>query len=172
MGMTNQTEEQFAAFYRDYSDKIYRFLFWRIGDQAIAEDLTSETFIRAWQHRNRFDGRYPAAWFYQIARRILIDFWRKKKPLPLQELPDSHPRLVYTQDLLGEISQREQLDQIRRQLNRLHEPLQSVIILRFFEEYSVKEVAQILKLSESNIRVIQYRALQALRTELNHKERP
>lgn len=170
--MEIQTGEQFAELYQDYGEKIFRFLYWRTGNRANAEDLTSETFVRAWQGRRRFDGRQPAAWLYQIARRLLIDFWRKKKPVSLSVFRPDHPSLAYDQDLPGQAERSFQSASIHQALQRLAEPLQSVVILRFFEEYSVREVAQILKLSEGNVRVIQYRALKQLRKSFLTRTQP
>src|SRR4051812_8880743 len=78
-------EKEFKKMYHLYFDKIYGFLYWQTRDQMLAEDLTGEVFTRAWQKMGSFSGRYPQAWLYTIARNLLTDHWRSKRPLPLDE---------------------------------------------------------------------------------------
>ena len=65
--------------YNDYSDQIYRFIFWQTGDPLLAEDLVSEVFIRAWKHRVMFLDINQRAWLYRVANNLVTDYWRKKK---------------------------------------------------------------------------------------------
>lgn len=160
-------EQQFADIYHEYADKIYRFLVWRTGDADLAEDLVGETFLRAWRSFGRFDGQHAQAWLFQIARNLLTDHWRKRREVPLDETIDrtDEPDIVTTTH--ARIDQTTEFGRLHAAVSHLPEPHQSVVILRFFQDFSTAEVAETLKLSEANVRVIQYRALQKLKTILS-----
>ncbi len=80
----DKLKKTFSAIYDKYINKIYRFVFIKVNSQEIAEDLTSETFLRGWEaykkasnpHRQKIDN--PSAFLYQIARNLVIDQYREK----------------------------------------------------------------------------------------------
>lgn len=150
--------------YETYADDIYRFLFVHVRDVEIAEDLTADTFTKAWKNIRGYDFKHPRGWLYAIARNTLTDYWRKKKPLPLDEeieLPDDSPGQDEIMD--------KKLERIRiaRAVSRLPKDMKSVVNLRFMQGYSVRQTAEALKLTEANIRVIQYRALKKMKEDLS-----
>lgn len=159
-----ESTDNFEAAYESHSRSIYRFLFWRTKDAQLSEDLTSSTFEKAWTSRKSFRGGSEQAWFYRIARNVLIDHWRKKKELfventdTLQE--DARPST-------GELLDKElQLQDLRKALHKLPKDMHAVVTLRFIEGRSCRQAAKELGLSESNVRVIQYRALKKLKEYL------
>ena len=80
--------EAFAQLYEAYFDRVYRFIFFRVTDGQIAEDLASQVFLKAWQNLHRYHPRGPfLAWLYAIARNTVIDNYRTRKPsVPLDEV--------------------------------------------------------------------------------------
>ena len=159
--------DAFTEVYLRYSDKIFRFLYWHTHDANLAEDLTSEVFLRAWQSWGHFDGRHPQAWLYRIAYHRVVDYWRKHQSLSLQDVPEP----AYDHNLAQRLEQDARIRVVKRGLASLPEKLRTVVILRFLEDYSAKEVAAILHTSEGNVRVLQYRALRKLREVLDREER-
>lgn len=150
--------------YNQYADDIFRFLFVHVRNTELAEDLTADTFLKAWNNIDKFDWRHGRAWLYTIARNNLADHWRKHKPLPLDEeveIPDDREPASEALD--------KKLDFKRaaKALARLPEDMKSVVTLRFLQGYSVRETAQALGISESNVRVVQFRALKKLRKQLS-----
>jgi RNA polymerase sigma-70 factor (ECF subfamily) len=161
--------QNFEQAYIDYAKKIYRYLYWQTSDSALAEDLTSEAFSRAWHKRQTFGDGSVQAWLFRIARNLLIDYRRKKKELPLQDSAE----IVESLSRNGLATTYEQADEIwhmRLALDTLPDNLRGVTVLRFIEELSVREVAEILDLSESNVRVLQFRALKLLRRTLESEK--
>jgi RNA polymerase sigma-70 factor (ECF subfamily) len=164
-----ERSQNFEQAYLDYAEKIYRYLYWQTSDSALAEDLTSEAFSRAWYKRQSFGEGSVQAWLFRIARNLLIDYRRKKKELPFQDIAEiveslSRERLATTYERADEIWH------MRRALDNLPDNLRGVTVLRFIEELSVREVAEILDLSESNVRVLQFRALRLLRRTLDNEK--
>lgn len=157
-----ESSNDFEVVYKSYAQSIYRFLFWRTKNTELSEDLTSDVFEKAWRSRNSFNGGSARAWLYRIAHNVLIDHWRKKKDLLLR---DTDSWLQEETNLsLGESFDKElALYNLQKSLNQLPREMQLVITLRFIEGLSCKQVAKKLRLSDSNVRVIQYRALRKIK---------
>lgn len=161
-----ESEEDFGAAYEANSGPIYRFFYWRTKDTKLSEDLTSSVFEKAWRSRSSFHSGSARAWLYRIARNLLIDHWRAKKDTPLSD-EDS---VVSEAEEVSEVLDKQLLaKQLHKALGKLPAEMYSVVNLRFIEGLPAKQVARILGLSESNVRVIQFRALKKLRRYLDEQ---
>jgi RNA polymerase sigma-70 factor (ECF subfamily) len=161
--MLNSTDS-FEAAYESHSRSIYNFLFWRTKDGQLSEDLTSSTFEKAWISRDSFHGGSVQAWLYRIARNLLIDHWRKKQPIYVEDVDTLQEDTTATTAEL--LDKRQRLKELQKALDKLPDDMHLVVTMRFIEGYSSKQVAAGLNLSESNVRVIQYRALKKLKEQL------
>lgn len=149
--------------YNQYADDIYRFIFVHVRDAELAEDMTADTFTSAWKNIGTFDNKQPRAWLYTIARNRMNDHWRKKPTIPL----DENIEIVSESDLFEDIVDRKiQLKRVISALNTLPDDMKSIVTLRFMQGMSAKETAKILKMTEGNVRVMQYRALKKLKERL------
>ncbi|MEI6237734.1 MAG: sigma-70 family RNA polymerase sigma factor [Candidatus Saccharibacteria bacterium] len=155
-------EKAFRRMYENHVNDIYVYLYWRTNDQDIANDLTSEVFTKAWRNWPSFDGKYPKAWFFTIAKNQLTDHWRKKRDLPISDevreniLDESLP----TSDVIDtEINKKK----LYKAIGTLPDSMQNVIELKVLNSLSAKETGEILGLSEPNVRIIQHRALKRLK---------
>ncbi|MDO8657425.1 MAG: sigma-70 family RNA polymerase sigma factor [Candidatus Levybacteria bacterium] len=163
------SDEDFEAAYLKYSDKIFRFLYLHTKDPYLSEDITSEVFVRAWKNWKKFKPDYVQAWLYKIANNILIDYWRSKKnkkDVSLEETINAGMEPSYDKDFIEEIQKNEDIKVLKSAVDLLPENLKNVVILRFIEGMSAKEASEILKISEVNVRVLQYRALIKLKEKL------
>jgi RNA polymerase sigma-70 factor (ECF subfamily) len=149
--------EAFAILYKMYIHKIYAYCVVKVGIPQEAEDITEQVFVRALKNIAKFrqDSSF-LTWIYTIARHLVIDFYRKKKLLPLKEEQlEANPE---------EKTSEEELDkkqkQVREILDKLPENYAKVLQLRFLQNQTVKETANILGISENNVKVRQVRALQ------------
>jgi RNA polymerase sigma-70 factor (ECF subfamily) len=159
-----ESTDNFETAYKSHSKSIYKFLFWRTRDTQLSEDLTSSTFEKAWVSRKSFHGGSEQAWLYRIARNVLIDHWRKKKELFVE---DTDTLQEDVRPSAGELLDKKlQHQDLRKALDKLPDDMHSVVAMRFIEGLSCKQVAKNLSLSESNVRVIQYRALKKLKEYL------
>lgn len=159
-----ETSDKFEAAYKSYAQSIYRFLFWRTKDIQLSQDLTSSTFEKAWVARKSFHGGSVQAWLYRIARNVLTDHWRKKKELFVEDTD------ILQEDVrpsTGELmDKRIQLQDLRKALDKLPEDMHAIVTLRFIEGRSCRQVAKSMSISESNVRVMQYRAMKKLKEYL------
>ena len=148
--------------YETYAGPIYKFFYWRTQNRALAEDLTSGVFEKAWRSRRSFTTGSVRAWLYRIARNLMIDHWRGRQAVMLGET-----EVVDDRDMAVAVDQALLAEQLHQALERLPVEMRLVINLRFIESMPVRRVAQLTGLSESNVRVIQYRALKKLRSYLD-----
>lgn len=160
--------EAFEVLYRRHMDVIYRYLFFRVGSETQAEDLTEDVFLKAWEALPKFKvGQQPLIhWLYRIAHNLLIDHFRKRTPLPLSdELITSFVDSTETPE--GVVNRHEEMELITRAVRRLAALEQQVILLRFVEGLSHRKIGNIIGKSAAASRVIQYRALKTLRAFLS-----
>lgn len=156
--------DNFEAAYESHAKSVYKFLFWRTRDAQLSEDLTSSTFEKAWASRESFRGGSVQAWLYRIARNVLIDHWRKKQPVYVEDTDALQEDMKPT---TAELLDREQrVKELRKAVGSLPDDMRLVVTMRFIEGCSCKQVAEELGLGESNVRVIQYRALKKLKGRL------
>lgn len=163
-------EAAFSELYDLYFDKIYRFVYYRVNHKETAEDLVAETFMRVWNQLAKIENVNAfSAWLFQIARNLVIDYYRARKPnLDLQELENI---LEYEENFLDKTNLALAHKTFLGVFEKLSGDQRLVIKLKFFDELENHEIAKILNKSEGAIRVIQHRAIEALKKLLNHDER-
>jgi RNA polymerase sigma-70 factor (ECF subfamily) len=156
----------FSALFERYRRSVFRYLYYRVGDQHTADDLTAEVFLRVMQAlpSYRRQGTPFQAWVFQIARNLAVDHFRKvntRHHFPLnEELAAKDDDLDHAADqtLTG--------DRLRQALAQLTDEQREVITLRFVAEMPIAEVAAALSKSESAVKALQRRGLEALRDTL------
>ena len=155
----------FSKIYDEHIDKIYRFIFLKVSSQEIAQDLTSETFLRGWESfksGNKIEN--PQAFLYKIARNLVTDHYREKgktRIVSADYVKITDPRT----NLEEKAILNSDLDNIRLALTNLKEDYQNVIIWHYLDDFSISEVAKMLEKSEPAVRVQLHRALKALKNE-------
>lgn len=149
--------------YDTYADDIFRYIFVHVRDHELAEDLTADTFVRAWKAIETFDFSQPRPWLYKIARNLITDHWRRHKT---ELLPEEFEE-ASDEDITENVERHFTKQRVRGALHTLGEPMRSVVLLRFMSGYSVRQTADSLGLSESNVRVLQHRALKQLKGHLS-----
>ena len=159
----------FGELYECHAPVIFRYLFAHLDSRMDAEDLTGEVFLKAWQSLPKYNERGVPflAFLFRVARNVLVDHYRQSNRLE-SKTPDEldgykQEGSVETIEMVG--NQMEQ-QHILRVLARLRPDYQSVLTLRFISELTPDEVAQVMERSVGAIRVLQYRALAALRQEI------
>lgn len=155
--------DAFGELYQRYATVIFRFVCLRLGNNEDAEDLTEEIFMRAWNNLARYDDRgVPfAAYLFQIARNALIDHYRKNRS-PLSSIDDLDISAV-DPGPEENISRRIEFQDMQRIMENLPEDYRNVLVLRFLSGLSPEETAQMMDRSDGAVRVLQFRALAALK---------
>ena len=165
------SSEAVGALYARYHRSIYRYLFYRTGDPQVAEDLTSDVFLkmveslRGW----RMDGAPIQAWLFLVARNLVIDFYRRTSAHPLVAIDENLDEAG--QDVDKTVDHRLTSDELARALSRLDSLQRDVLLLRFVEGMPLAETADVLHKSVNATKALQRRALIALRAIIDHRER-
>lgn len=166
--MTNQKKE-FGKIYDKYIEKIYRFVFLKVSSQEVAEDLTSETFLRGWESfKNGTAIENPQAFLYQIARNLVTDHYREKGRVQLVSV-DSTPIIDHNSKVEENAFLSSDMEVVRRSLAGLKEDYQNVIIWHYLDDLPIQAVAKMLNRSEEATRVLLHRALGSLRERMTNK---
>jgi RNA polymerase sigma-70 factor, ECF subfamily len=165
----------FGELYEQYLDKIYRYIYYKVGQRAEAEDITSQTFLKAWDAIGDYEWRnHPfGAWLFRIAHNLVVDYHRARRESVT--LDDASPQLehkasrdeIRPEKVLAELIA---ADRVQQAIGRLTEEQQQVLVLRFFEGLSTGEVAQLMGKRRGAIRGLQFRALSALRDLLQREQ--
>lgn len=163
--------EAFTRLYEHYVDSIYRFVLLKVNNREEAEDLTNETFLSSWQNLPVYEERgLPfSSWLYRIARNKVIDHYRvRKAPISIDVVEED--AVVVASNLERAVDIALDVDRVKACLVRLTPEQKDVTIMRFVEELSHKEIAEIIGKSEGAVRLIQHRAIATLRAMLSEGE--
>ncbi len=167
----DKEKEVFIEAYDQNVDQIFRFIYFKVGNKEEAQDLTSATFLKAWNyiHKNKINPKTFKALLYRIARNSVIDYYRTKSGLPETSLEKESDMADDKQDISFRVELTSDLALIESGLLKLKDEYREVIILKYTEELSVAEIAEILEKSKTNTRVLIFRALRALRELVSNK---
>lgn len=162
--------EAFGDLYEHYLPAIYRYVFYRVGDAGEAEDLTETVFVKAWEALERYRPTEApfAAWLYRIAHNLVVDRHRAQKPVDPLDEHVVEARLEA--DPAAQMEAREAANALAQALGQLEPAQQEVLALRFVNGLSHAETATIMGRSAGAVRVLQHRALAALRQWLKKAE--
>lgn len=145
--------------------RVYRFVYFRVSRREDAEDITEAIFVKIFENIGTYDERgLPfEAWVFRIARNMVIDFYRTHQTVTVTlenafdvpdtgKSPEEHTEITL------------QMEYVKTALQALPDSYREIIILKYIEEYENEEISQILEKPVDQIRVLQSRALQKLKT--------
>jgi RNA polymerase sigma factor (sigma-70 family) len=157
--------EVFGELYEEYMPKIYRYVSYRVNDVATAEDITSIVFEKALTRFQDYCSERGAisTWLFTIARNSVIDYYRRRSKRPTVPLDDALPLANGGDPVAAEMERREMLDLLRLCLEILSHREQDIVSLKFGGEATNRQISHLVRLSESNIGTILYRAVRKLR---------
>ncbi len=151
--------DTFEELWKDYSPVVYRYLLSLSGDSDLADELTAETFYRAWLHIGSFRGDCKIeTWLCQIAKNTLAKEQRRRsRHLPWEEAPE-----VAAPSFSDALEDRDTALRLHRCLHQLKDPYREVFMLRVFGELPFADIAAVCGKSESWAKVTYYRAKEKL----------
>ena len=153
----------FSEIYRIFLARIFRFIYYLIKDEALAEDLTQDTFVRAWRALPTFSTQKGTlqAYLFRIARNLVIDNQRKRKESALTS--DIIEIIESPENLENKIVAKEEKNEVAKALLILDSEEKEAVILRYFEDLSYDEISKTLGKKSGAIRVKVHRALEKLK---------
>lgn len=161
----HKSPDAFAELYDRYIEKIYRFIYLKLSDKEEAEDTTSEVFLKVWNYLidpAHKDVQSFSGLVYKMARNAVIDVYRKRANR--QEFSLSAAENLSDDDTIIEgIHAKHELTTILKKLKTLKTEYQEVVVLRYIDELSIPEMAEILGKNQTAVRVTLHRALKILK---------
>lgn len=156
--------EAFGKLYDLFVDKIYRYIFYRVGRAADAEDLTEDVFMKAFEAIGRYEWREVpfSAWLFRIAHNSVTDYFRRQARKPEVVLKEEVLEMPESETAVEQYAAKMMQEQVRSAITQLTIDQQNVIILKFFAGLSNKEVASSLGRTEESVKALQHRALRSL----------
>ncbi|MFW5696329.1 MAG: RNA polymerase sigma factor [Phototrophicaceae bacterium] len=157
----------FETLYRENVQRVFRYVYYRVNDRHLAEDLTGDVFTRALASISRYEdrGRPFIAWLYRIANGRVIDHYRRVGRRPREHNVDLTP-LPVQQDMDSALVRQQVARVLRAAIAELTAEQQQVIILRFIEDKRIDEAAAIMGKNPNAIKALQHRALRTLAARL------
>ncbi len=154
---------KFRQWVDDYQDQAWTLARYLLKDPAEAEDACQEAFVKLWKNQDRIDPERIRPWLMKVTRNGCLDRLRRRHPTQeWQEWQQADESPGPLQD----VQQRELGDWLKHSINGLSEPYRSLVVLRDVQQHSYEEVANVLELSLSQVKVYLHRARKQLREEL------
>lgn len=161
-------ESIFHRLYDEFHQDVFNFLIYLVKNRSVAEDLAHEVYVRVLKAYDRFEGKSSEkTWLFAIAKNVAIDHFRKNS------VRERHSFTAFdweTEQLTSTTPTPEQFTELSEQMRELLEALESctgdqkmVIVMRYFQELSIVETAEILGWNESKVKTTQHRAIKHLR---------
>mgnify|MGYP003552585088 FL=1 len=164
---TTQTEVAFEAFYATTYQPLFRYVFSRLRERDVAEDIVQKSFVSLWRVTREEPRALTEPYLFTIARNAIIDYFRKKKEILFSpEDPKWQALPTDNASPLEEHVAREERSTLEESLRMLPPSEGEALRLKFFADRTTKEVSQILNTSEANVRQLQCRGLKHLRKQL------
>ena len=166
--------EVFVEIYHNFSDRIYRYIYYRIMHKQDSEDLTSEVFMKTWQYARNGEKniKHLNAFLFQIARNTIADYYRRSSRTrdvqaldSFQNIPDEKQK-----SLFAEIENGAGESEIEKALLRLEDDQKERIIIHYIEGLPCPEISKIVNKSNGAVRIAIHRAMKELKKNLNLKE--
>jgi RNA polymerase sigma-70 factor (ECF subfamily) len=165
-------KEAFGQLYDLYAPGLFRFIRLKVGSQVLAEDLSSESFLRIWEYLKEPEAKIEdtfQALLYKVARNLVVDYYKKKSSQEFLIGDDFH-LFLNEEPAKNEIASKEIADQIHRAITRIKDEYQDVLILYYIDGFSVEQIAKTMDKSQGAIRVLIHRGLKSLKEHLSEEE--
>lgn len=158
----------FAPLYDHYFQKIYSYVYYRVHNTQLTEDLVAETFYKALANIDKFkwQERSFACWLYTIARNQVVDHYRKQEPVLLDDAAVSDLVAPAKEDPEAKTLENCTYEELLAAIHTLSPDQQDVLLLRFREGLRLKEIATIMGKNEGAIKSLLFRGLKSLRRRL------
>ncbi|HEY53667.1 MAG TPA: sigma-70 family RNA polymerase sigma factor [Caldilineae bacterium] len=164
--------EAFGQLYQRYVDRIYNYIYYRVGNADDAEDLTARTFFRALKKIDSYEDRgIPfSAWLYRIAHNLVANWHRqqsRRKSVPLEELAVIRSTRPNPSQM---VENQETQNELISAIHRLADDRQQLLILKFVERLPNAEIGKVMGRTESSVKSLYHRTLIALRDDLRERD--
>lgn len=164
-----QDPKTYEILYRKYANKVFNYFWYRTGhDKMLSEDLMQETFLRAYRHLKKFKirGYSYLTYLLNIAHNLLVDYYRKPKSIPVDELPNDVVPYEITEDLL----RKSDAKALWRAIQELPERNRDALLMKYQNDMTMKDIARVMGSTENAIKLTISRTRKKLAKHLYLKD--
>ena len=167
-------ENAFEQFYGIFFPRVYKYAYKKVRNREQAEDVTSETFLKALRGLSKFESKMDGGldiWMYTIERNIIRDFFRKNAGIDVLPFEETWNRVLdpLIEDPYITIERKEIDETIAKCLSELPDQYRDILKMRFFKRMSLREIATSLDKTVGAVKVLQFRALRRLKKLVEEK---
>lgn len=168
----NGDADAYGKLYEQYYVPVFRYVYFQVRNREEAEDLAQTVFFKVYRSLADFQEKAsPLGYFFTVARNAVIDHWRKKKEITLEDTQEVFINIPSNERNPREAAEdKESSEKIHRAMEHLTPIQKEVITLKFLNELSNREIAGLLGKTEEAIRQLQFRALKVLRAHFNEED--
>ena len=168
--MFNFKQKKFADIYDQHLEKIYRFVYLKVGSVEISQDLTSQVFSKGWEKfKSKEKMKNPSAYLYQIARAEIANYYRSRDKLKIVSVDTDILELLEAggKSLEEQQAISQEIEGLRVKLACLDDESQNILIWRYVDNLPIKQVAKLANRPSNTTRVMIHRALKELRGKMD-----
>ena len=162
--------DAFGMLYDEYVDQIFRYVYYKVGNLTESQDLTGQTFLKAFENIDSYEMRDVAfsSWLYRIAHNLVVDFFRresKRESVPIDDQPPTaSPHGNPVESVLADLES----ERLYKAMHKLTHNQREVLVLKFIDNLSNTQVAEIMGISVGAVKSTQKRGLLALNRILSN----
>ncbi len=162
--MNSKTEKVFMESYEEFSDAIFRYALFQTSNKQVALDISQDTFIKTWQYLQKGEEvENIRAFLYRVAKNLIIDYRRKKKSYSLDEMTEFGLDFQIEEDLLEKKEEEFERDRVLKTIHDVDDKYREILILRYVEEMSIKEIGEVMDKSQNHVSVMIHRGVEKLK---------
>ena len=171
----NKTEKVFMESYEEFSDAIFRYALFQTSNKETALDITQDTFIKTWQYLQKgAEVENIKAFLYRVAKNLIIDHRRKKKSSSLDQILEAGVDFTEEENVLEEkekdFEKAQDKERVLKAIEKIDEKYKEILLMRYIEEMSIKEIGDILDKSQNHVSVMLHRGVEKLKKLLKENE--
>jgi RNA polymerase sigma factor (sigma-70 family) len=166
MNVTKKSNrEAFSRLYDEYMPKVYRYVYYRVNDVQLAEDITSNVFEKALDNFSKYSAEKAAfsTWIFAITRNLIVDYYREQGKMQTTSIDEAVEVSSREPNPEEELESKEEKQLLRVCIAKLPQDEQEIVRLKFTMEMTNRDIAKVVGLSESNVGVKLYRIVRKLR---------
>ncbi len=160
----DKIEKVFMESYEEFSDAIFRYTLFQTSNRQTAIDISQDTFIKTWQYLQKGQEiENIRAFLYRVAKNLIIDHRRKKKSYSLDEMTEYGVDFRTDEDLVEDQQKEFEKQKVLKTIDNVDEKYREILILRYIEEMSIKEIGEVMDKSQNHVSVMIHRGIEKLK---------
>lgn len=166
--MPNKTEKEFLEAYDAHALKVLKHIYFRISNWELAEDMTQETFLKTWDYAAKNGGKIKnlKTFIYRVAHNMIIDHYRRKPRIPLSIEIVAEDKLALEPIQEQQVDDKIKKELVKKHMDGLDDDHRQILIYRYIDDLSIKEISEITSRTDNNISVAIHRALKILKNKI------